>query len=237
MRTILGDPDQATFRAGYSEAYERQGMGIFTDLYGGNPGQHHQPDPQRVHRPGAGRRIVAGAPAARRTVSTTRLPGVADLSDRRPRQPRRWPQRLRVGHQDRPRANLDGQLPALDHQGHGGRRSLRRHARLEPVVDAELQRPPDRTERLLRRVPPRRGEPAGEQRLGRHEPHGIDRLLRSRAPARPAADLSRLPERQNQRRRPSAYTGTSTWSISAITQDLVHAGPIRPLPPPTSMAT
>ena len=38
LRTILGDPDQATFRAGYSEAYERQGMGVFTGLYGGNPG-------------------------------------------------------------------------------------------------------------------------------------------------------------------------------------------------------
>jgi hypothetical protein len=38
MRTLLGDPDQATFRAGYSEAYERQGMGVFTALYGGNPG-------------------------------------------------------------------------------------------------------------------------------------------------------------------------------------------------------
>jgi hypothetical protein len=38
MRTILGDPDQATFRAGYSIAYERQGMGVFTGLYGANPG-------------------------------------------------------------------------------------------------------------------------------------------------------------------------------------------------------
>lgn len=38
LRTILGDPDQATFRGGYSVAYERQGMSIFTGLYGANPG-------------------------------------------------------------------------------------------------------------------------------------------------------------------------------------------------------
>jgi len=38
MRAILGDPNQATIRAGYSEAYERQGLTVFTSLYGSNPG-------------------------------------------------------------------------------------------------------------------------------------------------------------------------------------------------------
>jgi hypothetical protein len=38
MRAILGDPNQATVRAGYSEAYERQGLTVFTGLYGSNPG-------------------------------------------------------------------------------------------------------------------------------------------------------------------------------------------------------
>jgi hypothetical protein len=38
LRTILGDPDQATLRAGYSVAYERQGLTTFTTLYGGNAG-------------------------------------------------------------------------------------------------------------------------------------------------------------------------------------------------------
>ncbi len=38
LRAILGDPDQATLRAGYSIAYERQGMGIFTGQFGANPG-------------------------------------------------------------------------------------------------------------------------------------------------------------------------------------------------------
>jgi len=38
LRALLGDPDQATLRAGYSMAYERQGMGIFTGQFGANPG-------------------------------------------------------------------------------------------------------------------------------------------------------------------------------------------------------
>jgi hypothetical protein len=38
LRTLLGDPEMATLRAGYSRAYERQGMSEFTGLYGANPG-------------------------------------------------------------------------------------------------------------------------------------------------------------------------------------------------------
>ena len=38
LRAILGDPEQATLRGGYSESFERQGMSTFTGLYGGNPG-------------------------------------------------------------------------------------------------------------------------------------------------------------------------------------------------------
>jgi hypothetical protein len=37
-RALLGDPEQATLRGGYTLSYERQGMAIFTDLYGGNQG-------------------------------------------------------------------------------------------------------------------------------------------------------------------------------------------------------
>lgn len=38
LRGLLGDPDQATFRSGYSVAYERQGLTRFTGLYGSNTG-------------------------------------------------------------------------------------------------------------------------------------------------------------------------------------------------------
>jgi hypothetical protein len=38
LRTLLGDPEQATVRAGFSMAYDRQGMAVFTGQYGANPG-------------------------------------------------------------------------------------------------------------------------------------------------------------------------------------------------------
>ncbi len=38
LRTLLGDPEQATLRAGYSESFERQGLGSITGVYGTNPG-------------------------------------------------------------------------------------------------------------------------------------------------------------------------------------------------------
>ena len=38
LRTLLGNPDQATIRAGWAVAYERQGMNQFTGVFGANPG-------------------------------------------------------------------------------------------------------------------------------------------------------------------------------------------------------
>jgi hypothetical protein len=38
LRFLLGDPEQATIRGGYAEAFERQGIGGFTGIYGPNPG-------------------------------------------------------------------------------------------------------------------------------------------------------------------------------------------------------
>ena len=39
LRTILGDPDQATIRAGFSIAYNRNGMAEFENTLGSNPGR------------------------------------------------------------------------------------------------------------------------------------------------------------------------------------------------------
>ena len=38
LRTLMGDPEQATLRGGYGVAYERQGLGVFTGIFGANPG-------------------------------------------------------------------------------------------------------------------------------------------------------------------------------------------------------
>ncbi len=39
LRSILGDPEQATLRAGFAVAYNRNGMAEFENIYGGNPGR------------------------------------------------------------------------------------------------------------------------------------------------------------------------------------------------------
>ena len=38
LRPLLGDPEHATIRGGYTLSYERQGMGVFTGVYNTNPG-------------------------------------------------------------------------------------------------------------------------------------------------------------------------------------------------------
>jgi hypothetical protein len=38
LRTLLGDPEQATIRGGYSVAYERHGLSQWTGRFGLNPG-------------------------------------------------------------------------------------------------------------------------------------------------------------------------------------------------------
>jgi hypothetical protein len=38
LRTILGDPDQATVRVAYSRAYDREGLGAISGIYDANPG-------------------------------------------------------------------------------------------------------------------------------------------------------------------------------------------------------
>ena len=65
LRTILGDPEQATVRAGYSITFDKPSMGDFTGLYGGNPGRNYNAN--RNNSTGCGpsagqpRRDVAGA--------------------------------------------------------------------------------------------------------------------------------------------------------------------------------
>ena len=81
LRTLLGDPEQATVRAGYSQAYERQGMAVFTDLYGANPGSvisylaHRE---QRPRRP----RDLAGVSQPDRTAPDRAVQRGTQLPDR-----------------------------------------------------------------------------------------------------------------------------------------------------------
>ena len=38
MKTLLGNSGQTVIRAGYSKAFNREGIGVFTSITGGNPG-------------------------------------------------------------------------------------------------------------------------------------------------------------------------------------------------------
>ena len=138
LRTLLGDPEQATLRGGYSVAYERQGLGNFTGVYGGNPGS--TVEPRRATRPPA--TSVGPGETWPVLLSQTERLYTAPFPRRRPIPIAAAPNRADGLNAFAPdieialRAHLDGQLPALDLAGHGGRRPLRRHPRRQPVVDA-----------------------------------------------------------------------------------------------------
>ena len=207
LRTLLGDPEQATLRAGYSVAYDRQGHGHLHRTVRRQPRQHAEPDAQRgqwAARPSGLGPDLAGAaprpqPAARRQVlpvPASSMPG-AFLIRRRIRFRRgNRADNVNIFHPDiqiAQRAILDGQLPALALTRHRVRHPLRRHARRQPVDRDRLQRrrgPQHHRERLLQRVPAGDGEPAGEQRR-RRRPRRVVHLLRPGHRHQPAADLSR----------------------------------------------
>ena len=72
LRTLLGDPEQATLRGGYSVAYERQGIGGFTGIYGPNPGSTLSLTRNANTGTGRPRRDLAGAAARDRIASIRR---------------------------------------------------------------------------------------------------------------------------------------------------------------------
>ena len=108
---MLGDPEQATLRAGYSHAYDRQGMARFTGQYGANPGSTLS-----LTRSDANGLLPAAAirPAEPDAIGSypQPFPAAPTLSDSGPRQSRGQHQHLPSRHQDRVRAVVDGQLPA-----------------------------------------------------------------------------------------------------------------------------
>ena len=131
LRTLLGDPEQATLRGGYSVAYERQGLGVFTGVYGANPGSTlslTRNASTGLVRPGESWPVLLS--------QTDRLynapfPRDADLS-RLPiaGQSRRQHRRVRIPTSRSPRrAPGRSSFQRALTQRHGGRRPLRRHAR------------------------------------------------------------------------------------------------------------
>ena len=213
LRSLLGDPDQATLRGGYTLSYKRQGMAIFTGMFGANPGSTISLTRTEASVTWSSRARVAGSPQPDQPALHRSLRRDTVVPDRAAHEPRGQHQRLRAGSRGRPGRHLDARLPALDHPRHGGRGPLRRHLRLEPVVRAQLQRHPRRElidNGFLDEFRLGDGQPGREQR-GRRQPRGFVRLLRPGHRHGADADLSRLLQRvtrcRTTRRRTRAPTG------------------------------
>jgi hypothetical protein len=191
LRALLGDPNQATLRAGYSEAYERQGLTRFTDLYGGNRGATIS-----LSRDANTGLVPAGQSWPVLLSQTNRLYTASFNPDPT------YPIAIRTNRADSLNAfapdieiarvrKLDGRLRPLDLQGHGLRDPVRRQSRRQRVGVDQLQLPHQQRQRLHgdsrresrrqrapQRVPARDEEPVGEQRVRRGEPRRFVRLLR-----------------------------------------------------------
>ena len=142
MRALLGDPEQATLRAGYSVAYERQGLAEFLDVFGANPGS--SVSLTNAPRPGLGQDGLAGSVQSARIGSTDpAVPGDAGVS-RSPIQSGRgsdlfaFAPDIKIGQAHTWTVGFQRSIT----QRHGDRGTLCRHLRQGPVVDAGLQRDP-----------------------------------------------------------------------------------------------
>ena len=209
LRTLLGDPDQATMRGGYSVAYERQGLGVFTRHLRSEPWQHAQPDPRSQYGPRRPGRNRGRCCCASRTGCTTRRSRRRRHS--RSRSGRTAPttsrRSIRISRSHR-REHARSACSDRSRTEHGPRGPLRRHARHQSVVRAQLQRAEHHRERLPRRIQAGDGEPAGEQRRRRGQPSRILRVLRAGHRHESAADLSRpISTASRDATNPAAYTG------------------------------
>ena len=223
---LLGDPEQATLRAGYSEVVRAAGHRRVHRHLRPESRQHVEPDAQRKHRARRAGRKLAGAAAPAGTPLPGAVPGNAHVPHSDSAEPRGQHQRLPSGHRSRIGAVVDGRPAACPHQRHGTRNALRRHPRRQSVVDAQLQRAQRHRERIPRRVQDGDGEPAREQ----SRPAGAapDRS-RTSGPARGTNPLPIYLAYLNGRRdadNPGAYTGgTQTWTNTTLAWRLVHTNP------------
>ena len=193
LRTLLGDPSQATIRASYGVSYNSDGLGFYRDVYAGNPGNQITTNRTTTSAQfplvpaGESWPVLlarAGAPWA-----VTRDSGRAQLPDGDRLQQRR--ESLSSEFQDAVRPVVFGRLPADDQPADGHRSAVRRHAARRRHGDRELERGELDDERIPRRVQAGAGQPAGQPGLGRCRARELLRLLRTGHRDVPAADLPR----------------------------------------------
>ena len=220
LSKILGDPDQATLRAGYSEAYDRQGLTRFTGLYGNNRGASVSLN--RTANTG----LRHWCRRASRGRSSSRRPIVCIPRRSTPIRPIRSPL-ARTG----PTASTPSRRTSRSRACGPGRSASRGRSRRDMAVEIRYvgNRGDNEWEAInynairgdnlvangfLERVQAGDGEPRGEQRVGRFEPGRLVRLLRIGHGHDPAAHLPGVPQwphgcRQPGRLRPTPRT---TWA-------------------------
>ena len=192
---LLGDPEQATVRGGYSVAFNRERMDRFTGLYGGNSGgiaDGATATPPRASRWSAGR-VVAAADREtragsgrrpsrrRRTTRSSRRSAPATTSTSSIRTSRRrTPSRGWSASSARSARDTAVEVRYVGNRNQG-------------LDDGELERPEHLRERLPRRVQARAGEPARAHHVGlrRHGQPLLVCLPRRRNRDVAAADLPR----------------------------------------------
>ena len=204
LRSIMGDPDTATLRAGYSQSFNRERMDRFTGSYGNNPGGAIEREPERrttatwCIRVRAGRFCSARPTGSGRRRSARTAPRRAACVPRTPAYPitATVANNLNIIDPDlgaRLDEVVDRRFPALAHQGLGDRDPLRRQPELQRLDYRRLERAQHRRERVHRRVQARPGEPA---RQHRGEPGRDVPLLRRRHRHVAAADVSGVLQRR-----------------------------------------
>ena len=229
LRTILGDPEQATLRGGYSVAYNREGFAVYTGQYGANPGSQIS-----VTRSNANGNLIPPGESVPLLLQPARAAGSAAVQHDSRDQLRRVRAELHAGVSDRGAARAaptrstssrpTSRSPSRERYNisfqrsisrqHRDRHPLRRHARREPVDRRGVQRDQHHRERLLRRVQARDGEPAGQPR---RRPRRDVRLHRGRRARRRCRSISRTSTARatSATRRPTAARTGPTARSSA----------------------
>ncbi len=193
LRRLLGDPDQATVRAGYAVSYSLERLDRFSSLYGDNPGGEIA----------ATRNYTTGFPMLGPGETAPVL-----LRDRARLGPPAFPSspvypiaalpsnELNVfdaNLEHAKRAVLLGRPPAIARARHGARGALRRQQESPRLVRRGLERRGALRERLHRRVQGGAGQPRRARRAGlRRHRHLLVRLSRPGNRHDPAADLPRV---------------------------------------------
>ena len=240
LRRLLGDPDQATVRAGYAVSYSLERLDRFSALYGDNPGGEIA----------ATRNYTTGYPMLGPGETAPVL-----LRDRSRLGPPAFPQspvypiaalpsnELNVfdpGIDDAVRAVVLDRRPAFARPRHRARSALRRQSQSQRLGRRGLERRDAVRERLHRRVQGGAGEPRRTRRAGlRRDRHLLVRLPRPGNRHDAAADLPGLlpgPERvaggQPRRTTPARTSATRRGPGTSAT-----TSPIRTMRPTTCTRT